>query len=261
VLAWLGYWLKGEGDIGDLRVGKVDFQDGDGRWHEGDAWPPHQARQEVLYLSANRLSSKPGAGSRSFRSLPQTLNQNNFRLMTTLCSDSISSTGLAGLAWMSPPLRRDVIIAGNPFAYLRLSADQPGGIVAVNLVDIGPDFSCESLDAGFITWGGADLRFFRGNFTGFDFPVGRPTGVRVDLRDRAQRIQRRHRIALIVSDGEYATGYSSGQPWFPEVTVHADGGPRASQLVLPVIAGTFGGRPPRIAYPPRPFVPPGRVRR
>jgi predicted acyl esterase len=161
-----------------------------------------------------------------------------------------------GLAYTSEPLTEDSVLAGNPFALLRLSSDQPGGIVGVHVLSLGPDFDCsDSSTFDVVALGAADLRFHQGNLHGEPFPVGKPTEVRVDVWDNAQMLREGSRVAVVVSYGEAFPGAfgSSGQPYAPRITVHGDVGERASHIVLPITEGTAGGTVRTLEYPPRPF--------
>lgn len=265
VLAWLDYWLWGIGPAPE-RLDRASFQDQFGTWRESSAWPPAEARDEVMYLGGDALSPVHGGGSRSFRSAPNILNSYRgateigfpFRPWDSLCPhEATRSAGTSGLLYVTEPRSEPVTIAGSPFAYLRLTSDLPGGIVTVKLIDIGPQFSCaggQPTDVRFLSGGAADLRFHGGGFDGRDFPVGSPTNVRVDLFDLADTVQPGHRLALEVSYGETHAEWT-GQPYFPQITVHSEGGPQASHVLLPIAEGTLGGPPPTVEYPPRPFVP------
>lgn len=272
LLVWLDYWLKG---VGKRPRSVVSYQGGrfDGAatakssklpapappWRTVGAWPP-PARNEVLYLAPRTLAGSPSSGSTSFRSyaVPRTI----FGGVKDLLCDSGAPEPdgtRAGVAFISAPVTRRVDVAGNPFAYLKLSSDLPGGLVAVDVFDIGPDIRCDHFLTtgvrGVKYWsaGTADLRFHKGNYTGEPFPTGTPTHVRVDLTDLAETLEPGHQLAVVLSRGE-----RMGAPYAPNITVHADGGATASHIVLPVVSGTLGGRAPKVAYPPRPFLPPRR---
>lgn len=268
---WLDYWLKGVGPRPG--IGRVDYQDGGGDWHEDKAWPPAASRDEVLYLqpASRALAGSPAEGTGSFVAAPDPLN--NHQGLTylgvpaahydALCHDWALGSTLSeprSLVFYSAPMQEEALVAGNPFAYLRLSSDMPGGMVAVHLVDLAPDFHCDAagLPSGVTVLGSgvADLRFHQGNYVGADFPIGSEEMVRVDLFDFAQRVAPGHRLAAIVSFGELGFE-STGQPYFPRVTVHGARDGLASQVVLPVVKGTLGGSRPASVYPPRPFSPAG----
>lgn len=67
--------------------------------------------------------------------------------------------------------------------------------------------------------------------------------VRVDVWDDARRLPEGSRVAVVVSYGEASPGIygSLGQPYAPRITVHGDGGERASHIVLPFTEGSAGG--------------------
>lgn len=255
LLAWLDHWLKDPRGKAP-REGRVDYQDSTQAWHSSSAWPPADAREEVLYLTGGTVSPRPGSRSGTFRSYPQ------WEKLATpehlLCDANLQSDvlGPGNLTFISEPLTQPVLIAGNPMAHLRLSSDQPGGLAAVHLYDLAPDFTCS---AGFASgarklgYGAADLRFHKGNMLGESFPVGEATPVRIDVTSMAERLAPGHRLGVAVSYGDWLE--RTGQPWLPQLTVHADGAAEATHLVLPLVKGSLGGAAPRLAYAPRPFLP------
>lgn len=254
LVSWLDYWLKGVGRRPLLD--RVSYQDGTGRWHESRSWPPAEARREVLHLSGTTLSRNPRSGDVSFRALPRAIDYPD--VYGAACADAPLPGDLAaGRIFMSKPLRSDVTVAGNPFVYLTLRSDQPGGQVSVQLVDVGPNAPCPSVPLTThpairpISHGTADLRYHSGNYAPRDFPVGKPTKVRIDLTHLAERIAAGHRLGLVVSRGDLVDRVAI--PYAPRVTV---GG--ASEVVLPVTEGSLGGRSVTRRYPPRPFLPPAR---
>lgn len=263
LIAWFDHWLKGIGGPAE-RLGAVDFQDSAGTWHRSRSWPPHQAREEVLYLSGTELSADPDVEGREFRAAHDPRNtypaaraaEFPVSMWTALCAGEDADTGSA---YVSEPLERDATIAGNPFAYLRLTSDQPGGIVAVHLVELTGDFACEpsgqARGVEVLAKGAADLRFHKGNFEGVDFPVNDPTSLRIDLYNLAEHVPAGHRLAVVVSGGDGLFNEWAGQPYAPLIGVHGDRGPLASHVVIPMLEGTLGGSRPTLDYPPRPFLP------
>lgn len=265
---WLDYWLKGMGERPE-HLDMVDYQDQTGDWHVDVAWPPAAARIEVLHAAGQGLMTEPAYGDRSFRSVPTPINAyeaselvlgdpSPIRPSASLCpQDALDASGLSGVAFVSEPTNEAVLLAGDPFAHLLLSSTQRGGVVGTYLFDVGPRFSCDALgqpeDVRMLAWGAADLRFHEGNMSGRDFPA-HPSPVRVDLTNLAELIEPGHRLALVVNAGEMER---AGQPGYrPEITIHT-GDVDSSQLVLPVVEGSFGGAEPAITYPSRPFVPEG----
>lgn len=275
LIGWLDHWLKGVGTEAP-RLGVVDYQSDDGIWHEAAAWPAN-ASSEVLYLRAGSLTPAAGPGNAAFRSAPNPRNIRDPGIddelpvnvprnlgpdlvnATALCPDLVSqATRTAGLAYVSAPVSEATLLAGNPFAWLRLESDQPGGLIAVQLVDLAPDAGCdatgEPTGARLLATGEADLRFNDGNFVGRDFPVGTPTNVRIDLFSVAAVLAPGHRLAFLVGYGD-AFERQPNPRFTPVLTVGAGGDANASHLIVPIAEGTFGGSVPALPYPPRPFTP------
>lgn len=243
--AWFDYWLKGLGEA--PRLGVADYQDEAGDWHAGSAWPPAEASEEVLYLAAGEALAAPGSGATAFRALPH----------ETAPEDALCGDSPLGTRFLTEPLAEPAVLAGNPMASVALTSDQPGGVVAVHLWDLAPEFACSPAGmtgATFLTRGAADLRFHEGNLAARDFPAGVATPLRIDLWNIAVRIEAGHRLAATVTGG-WLVDRSSAVPYVPDIEVLADGGAEASHLVLPLVEGTLGGAAPTLAYPPRPFVP------
>ncbi len=250
LMAWLDYWLKGLGPKPEL--GSVSYQDGTGRWRRSGAWPPSESRREVLYLAGDTLAQRPTTTEVSFRAVQRSVEfVDTFRAS---CAEAgLPGEVAAGRVFMTPPLRRPLVLAGNPFAYLTLTADQPGGQVGLHLIDVGPDATCGPIPytgsgARAISSGTADLRFFQANYDARDFPMGRSTKVRIDLTHLAEDVQTGHRLALVVSRGDVIDRFAI--PFAPNVVIGGD-----SEIVLPMVEGTLGGKPPTRRYPPRPFLP------
>jgi putative CocE/NonD family hydrolase len=267
VVRWLDYWLKGIGPGPHTSV--MYHQDQDLRWHESTSWSAAPDRKQVLYLNGAQLTPTAGPGSTNFLSAPtafdaawteqgvkgelgvQTEPDGRSGLEASLCP-GVGALGLSS-TYLTKPVTGRTLIAGNPFAFLRMSADRPGGIVTATLFDLGPDFMCAGAHYSGARWvssGAADLSYYRTPFLAHPFPVGHPTPVRLDLRDVTYVLAPGHRLALVLDHGDLAQ--SGGAKDFATVTVLGD-----SQLVVPVAAGTLGGKRPTLRYPQRPFTPRG----
>ncbi|HVL48395.1 MAG TPA: CocE/NonD family hydrolase [Candidatus Thermoplasmatota archaeon] len=257
--AWLDFWLKGVG--APPRLGLVDYQDGTGAWRVATSWPP-PARLETLHLTPANLSREAAEGARVFRAAPWP-----YGATGTLCQPAASNAPF-GVALMTEPLAEDLRLEGNPFAWLRLSSDMPGGQVSVHLFDVTGSLRCRHPgipeNLRLLAEGAADLRFHAGNFVGKDFPRNAPTFVRIDLTNLADVVPAGHKLALVVSHGRAVAldepvadlttdkrTSRSGQPYYPQITIHT--GAEGSHLVLPVMQGSVGGNATGIAYPPTPF--------
>lgn len=248
VLEWLDFWLKGIGDA-PPREGLVDYQDNTGAWHESTAWPPADAHTEVVYLDGRTLSPAPGSGSSTFRSMPVVGFPSEAACSSTGGSDP---AGPPGVLLTTEPVSEDVFLAGNPIAYLQITSNLPGGLVAVHLYDVeSPD--CDALEMRRLGVGVADLRFHNGNFQGTNFPINTRTPVRIDITNFAEIIPAGHRLGALLSYGDPLD--RTGQPFYPQITLHQGMDAESSHLVVPLVNGTLGGSPPTLTYPPRPFVP------
>jgi predicted acyl esterase len=167
------------------------------------------------------------------------------------------ANGAVAAVYDTEPLRTPATVAGNPFAVLDLSSDQPRGVVSVDVYDLAPDARCAdpSSSSGnvgirFLSHGAADLAYYRTRFTPTAFPVGTAQKVRIDLLDTAATVPAGHRLRVVVSYGSAVEKHLGRVQDLPLITVHDD-----SELVLPVLEGTVGGRRPAHAYPARPLLP------
>lgn len=258
LLAWLDHWLLGVGPT--PTTGVIEYQDGSGLWRTSGSWPPAEARDEALYFSGSGLAAQPSAEPQRFLASPKTAF--DYDVYRAICSEAGLPEDLrTGRIFETAPLTQNATLAGNPFVYLNITSDEPGGLVAVQLVDVAPDASCSPVpynkgiqirlgtrEARPIAHGSADLRFHQGSFQGTDFPVGAPTPVRVDLTHLAEVIPAGHKLAVVVSRVDVME--SQSQPFTPRIDIHPD-----SHLVAPLVDSSFGGGQPLTNYPPRPFLP------
>lgn len=256
-LAWFDHWLKGTG--APPRLGIVDLQDDSGAWHVSSSWPPKESRDESLYFRSGGLGPAPAAGESSYRSTPVMPGRTPG---DRLCDPSDA------LRFDTAPLQEDVVIAGNPMAWLSIEADGPSGLVGMYLYRIAGGGACH--DAELLTWGAADLRFHAGNLIGEDFPVATPTSIRFDMEAIAARVPAGDRLAVLlthpgpyddrdVADPERVQPHGPGsagrigRPAFPVITLHATNDVESSHLLLPLLEGSLGGATIDLAYPDRPF--------
>lgn len=257
LVEWLDFWLKGIGD-GPPRLASVDYQDGEGLWHASTAWPPSEARSEVLYLADGAASAAPTTKGVSFESRPSDP-------ASHLCPAPTPSVNTAGLVFLTAPVSERTVIAGNPVAWLPMTSDLDGGLVGVHFYKLGREFSCGvngATGATLITpgtaSGAANLRFHEGGYVPKAFPVGVRVGVRVDLANMAQVFEAGERLAVVVSHGSDGSAFShTGGPYFPRIWLARGAEAEAPSIIVPVVEGTFEGAPPTFEYGVRPFLPPG----
>lgn len=152
LLPWLDYWLKGIGSappgegIVECQEGRYEDQEGvftsglpapAPPWRTTTARPPPKAKDEVLYLADGDLTpTAPDGGSTRFRSYSKADAWSD--LEELLCNRGIPDAATPTVSFISEPVRKPALVAGNPSAYLRLSSDLPGSLVAVHLFDLAP---------------------------------------------------------------------------------------------------------------------------
>lgn len=146
------------------------------------------------------------------------------------------------LVFLSEPLDEGVVLAGNPFAWLELESNLPGGLITLRAYEVDPACNTRSM-----AFGAADLRHHAANYDGRDFPLDTPTGIRIDMTNLAESLAAGNQIAFVASYGD--PGKFEAAPYAPSLTIHG-----GSHVVWPVLEGTLGGEAPAMEYPPRPFV-------
>ncbi len=246
-LAWFDFWLKGVGDA-PPGLGNVEYQEDTLAWRNATAWPPAESVDRTLYLcGGDTMSAAPCAStSGSFVSTPA-MDSASDRVCGGANAALDAAADQASLLFLSDPMPTDVVLAGNPWAYLELESTQPGGLISLYAYEVGADGGCGD-DFRRMTFGAADLRHHEGNYAGQDFPVASPTGVRVDMTNLVERVAEGNRIAVVASYSD--AGHYETVPFEPVLTVHGD-----SHIVWPVLEGEMGGDLPGVDYPTRPFVP------
>jgi putative CocE/NonD family hydrolase len=247
---WLDFWLKGIGPA-PPGIETVDYQDGAGTWHQSGAWPPREKHDEVLYFNQGKMDAAPATAAASFRAAP-----NPRGVGAYLCPSAAPPAEATGLIFTTSPSAQPVIIAGNPIAYLPITSDLPGGLVAVHVYLLGKNFACAqngATGARLLVAGVANLRFHAGGYQGKDFPVNARTPVRIDITNLAEVVAPGDRLAFVLSYGEPSD--RTGAPYVPKITLMPGSAGDAPHVVLPVLEGTLGGAAPTLAYAARPFVP------
>lgn len=257
VVEWFDHFLKGAPEP-PQGLGTAEFYERDGTRHTASRWPP-PGRAEALYLSGDRLAATPaGAAARTFRSTPVDAVTGHVNLAATALAGAApplpppcpGEDGDTRLTWTGPALAGTALLAGDPFAYLRLSSDRPAGLIGVALYALPPDGGCDA--ARLLATGAADLRYHTGGYSPKAFPTGGAQQVRIDLSTVVERIPAGHRLALVAGHPRENVDAS---PVAAQLTVHAGTYAAASHVVLPVVQGSAGGTHTSLRYPPRPFGP------
>ncbi len=241
MLPWLDYWLKGQGPVPPLGV--VDWQDDRLDWHRTDRT---SEAPQALYLANDGLAPTPSAAS---------------RIMLTSGGQipCLPGTSLIYAVQAKEP----VLVHGSPVLLLQLSSTAPRGLFYAYLAVSDDPIACDAstleptTDAptatSFVTHGGGavDLRYHAGGYDPTPFPVGSPTHVRMDMGSVGLNLTTGQWLSVILQTGQEAPSGEGGAA----LTIEGDGTATGSQLALPIATGTFGGSPPKVDYPQRPFAP------
>lgn len=202
--------------------------------HDVTAWPP-PADEVVLPLSGPELL-RPGAdakaGQRTFQSSVHQLGTHDPDLRR--CTPDY-------LTYASPPLSRDVHLAGNFVADVSVSSTLPDGNLAAFLYAIDGEEVCPSPDARELGRALTDLRHWKYTGYGSAFPVNTPTRIPLLSLPFATTVEAGQRIVLVVA-GDATELFTD--PRKPAITV-TTGPDEGSWLRLPVIEGTFEFEQPR----------------
>ncbi|MFA6167368.1 MAG: CocE/NonD family hydrolase [Gemmatimonadaceae bacterium] len=214
---WFAYYLKGKG-TGIFPEAWV-FESGANTWRTFDAWPPKAATPRALYLRAGGLLSfdaptadeSPDAYVSDPRHpvpyMPRPIDGSRWRQWMTEDQRFVHNRPDV-LAWETPPLSEDVVVAGNIAARLLASTTGTDADWVVKLIDVYPDAV-----PGAPRMGGYQLMvasdILRGRYhKSFEQPQAIPantvTPFTVDLHQQLYRFKKGHRIMVQVQS-----------TWFP----------------------------------------------
>jgi len=244
-LRWWDHWLKDE-DTGIMaepqyRVWLEEHQPplaclpmSKGRWVAEAAWPSPNIEPRTLYLNAEGLNESGGPERLLEHRSPETvgagggvwcpygLGGSSPDLPVDQREDDAKSLCLDGA-----PLAERREILGAPVVALRLSIDEPQGMVAVRLNDVAPDGTSAR-----VTYGMLNLSVREGPERARPMVPGEEVEVRIRLNDCAHTFPAGHRIRIALSTSYFPIAWTAPAPF----TLRVRSG--VSTLVLPV-------RPPR----------------
>jgi hypothetical protein len=155
VLRWMDRYVRGL-DNGVEREPRVRiFLMGANRWVDSDQWPLSTARRNAYFLSTpaaafkfGKLSTEfPGARESAslFVSKPDDPVTDPYPPYTGAHDYSALAQRSDVLVWETPPLERDLTMAGHIEAVLYIEADAPDTDIWVKLLDVSPDGKAISL--------------------------------------------------------------------------------------------------------------------
>jgi X-Pro dipeptidyl-peptidase len=232
--AWFDRYLYGF-DTNVEQQPRVRSKANDGVIRDARAWPPASTRPVSLYLRASgRLSSMPGATKRigEFTDTGRTSE-----------SDALNVQGSTGeLLWFeTPPLQRDLRIAGEPRLRLLARSDQSSTHFTPVLFDLGPPTTpapqCEyasEVEACTMGRGFLNARYRNGLERGRDLVPGQPYRATVRFLGNDWVVKKGHRIGLAVMSSNVWWAVPDEQRATTTILSTAD---LRSALVLPVAGG------------------------
>ncbi|HEY4740664.1 MAG TPA: CocE/NonD family hydrolase [Candidatus Acidoferrales bacterium] len=153
--AWFAYWLK---DKGALPVqGALTFETGANQWKSYDSWPPKTGVEprKLYFHGSGKLSFEPPSDDAEpfdtyvsdpanpvpYRSRPveETYSRGS-RWFTWLVEDQrFVEHRPDTLAWVTDPLKEDVVVAGDIVAHLFASTSGTDSDWIVKFIDVYPD--------------------------------------------------------------------------------------------------------------------------
>ena len=225
------FFMMGGGDGRRASNGRLNHG---GRWHHGNAWPPKDVEPTRYYLRAGgalsgEMPPEPNSSSTYVYDPQNTVSSNGRCIISYGPSagrgfagmgpqDQIELATLPGhgtpgrrivdrpdvLAFQTPPLGREVVIAGNVRVALWVSSDAPDTDFYVKLVDVHPPGDDYPQGYGFPVSEGILRARYR---EGFDKPVLMKPGERYrlefPLEPAANRFLAGHRIQIYVASSNF----------------------------------------------------------
>lgn len=223
LLRWYDYWLRGNTSI-DLGP-RAQVEDSSGRWRSEEHWPPHDARVQALYLTADgQLAEEPSdaPGTRLVgpsQHMASTLDPGRAGLQSTCSGCAVFETGAL------PELR----LSGIPQVLLTATPLGLGGQLAAYL------YAVDGLGARRIGLGAVDLRFADGNEEPEAVSPGQAMPVTLQLEPLDAVVPAGARLQLVITQGgesDHATAMELPTSAGP---VELQLGGEQGRLLLPVI--------------------------
>ncbi|AXB42360.1 CocE/NonD family hydrolase [Amycolatopsis albispora] len=182
-LAWFDRWLGGR--RAPLPPAKVTSHGTpDEGWRAFSDWPPAEAdRTRFALTTAGELARSPGApGTREYR----------------VNTETTPAEPGEKLTFGTPPLRRDLVLAGRPKAEIEASVTASDGNLAAVLEDVAPDGSTTRVSAGWLK-----LSHRHGHTAPAPVHSGQWYRTTVDLWPVHHRLAAGHTLRLTVASDDY----------------------------------------------------------
>jgi putative CocE/NonD family hydrolase len=227
---WFRYWLRGEGSstFDEATV----FDAGVNQWKAFTAWPPADAKTSRLYLQANGAVSfeapTASTGSAAFVSDPAKPVPYRPRPIPSYVDWEIwlsrDQRFVADrpdvLSWQTPPLEREVVVAGNIVARLFASTTGTDADWVVKLIDVYPDDEQDPTMRGYQLMVASDImrgRYRRSFERAEPIPANAVTPFTVDLHQQSHTFRRGHRIMVQVQSSWFPLYDRNPQTFVPNI--------------------------------------------
>jgi len=169
-----------------------------GTWETHSAWPPPNVSSRSLYPCEGGLCDTPGKDLIDIQT-PQTLGKTggrwfSFGVKPDLPTDQ-SPDDKDAVVFETEPLEDDVVICGAPVLKIRLSSDQPFGILCARVSDVRPDGSITRMSYGLI-----NLTHHASHETPEPLVPGKFYTVRLQLNETTWCLPKGHGLRLSLSN-------------------------------------------------------------
>lgn len=257
MLRWFDTWLKEDADSGEWDAPVTYFVMGKNIWQEADRWPPREASDNIFHLTP-RLTDYEMAHQGSLQPAPiaqnkvyhYTADPNN--PVPAIGSHMVYGNGLEGprnqaplidredvLAFVTPKLAKETILAGSGKAVLHVSSDATDTDFAVKLADVYPDGKAVYVQTGYLR-----MRYRSSLDNPSTIKPGEIYRIEIPFPPTCYAFQEGHRIQLLVTSSDYPNHSKnlnttklpeeSTTPRIAQQTLFI-GGDYDAQLILPLM--------------------------
>jgi len=230
--AWFDHYLRGAPE--SVADGVVEYQDTADGWHTADSWPP-TADEETLRLSGTSLVASP-----------KQVEESQQAFITAAGVEPGLTCGAHQASFVSPPLKKDVVLAGYFDASLTVTSSLPGGNLTAVLRHLPADASCEpdvsdyrsmteDVPESAVGHLQMDLRHWKTPGEHRDFPLLEATTVKAPSGPFAAAVPAGHRLVLFIAGG---SGELEPDQFQPALTI-STGKKLAGSIKIPVVEGNL----------------------
>ena len=239
---WFAYWLK---DKGTLRLAEATtFEAGANAWRSYESWPPKEGvtPRRLYFQPGGRMGFQPPAAADSgydgyVADPAQPVPYRARPILPTYGTGSTWSTWLVDdqrfvqgrpdvVAWETPPLDEDLVIAGDVMAHLFASTSGSDADWVVKLIDVYPEQNAPRPElAGYQLMVSNDV--FRGRYRkSFEQPEAtvpnQAQDYAIDLHSQNYRFLKGHKIRVQVQSSWFPLIDRNPQTFVPNIFAARD---------------------------------------